>query len=153
MSPISPASTRTRCQCRLASAELLPPILVNHGTPAAAANVRKFYLSVAELFERWVTRRESPNTQRAYRNDVMALLEFLAIDWPREGMKLFTVTVGDVQRWRDWMIAKDYAPKTINRRVSSVSSLIRTARPPRGSASGTPAYTAAAPHRTAHGAR
>ena len=57
-------------------AELLPPILINHGTPAAAAKVRKFYLSVAELFERWVTRRESPNTQRAYRNDVMALRSF-----------------------------------------------------------------------------
>jgi site-specific recombinase XerD len=106
-------------------AELLPPILVNHGTPAAAAKVRKFYLSVAELFERWVTRRESPNTQRAYRNDVTALLEFLAIDWPREGMKLFTVTVGDVQRWRDWMIEQEYAPKTINRRVSSFSSLYK----------------------------
>ena len=106
-------------------AELLPPILVNQGTPAAAAKVRKFYLSVAELFERWVTRRESPNTQRAYRNDVMALLEFLAIDWPRQGMKLFTITVGDVQRWRDWMIEEEYAPKTINRRVSSVSSLYK----------------------------
>jgi hypothetical protein len=43
-------------------AELLTPIPVNHGTPATAAKVRKFYLSVVELFERWVTRRESPNT-------------------------------------------------------------------------------------------
>ena len=89
------------------------------------AKVRTFYLSVAELFERWVTRRESPHTQRAYRKDVMALLEFVSIDWPREGMKLFTVTVGDVQQWRDWMVEEDYAPKTINRRVSSVSSLYK----------------------------
>jgi hypothetical protein len=47
-------------------ASLLPPILIDSGTPAAAAKVRSFYLSVAELFERWVTRRESPHTQRAY---------------------------------------------------------------------------------------
>jgi integrase len=55
----------------------------------------------------------------------MALLDFLAIDWPREGMRLFTITVDDVQRWRDWIIEEEYAPKTINRRVSSVSSLYK----------------------------
>jgi site-specific recombinase XerD len=40
-------------------------------------------------------------------------------------MRLFTVTVGDVQRWRDWMLKEEYAPKAINRRVSSVSSLYK----------------------------
>ncbi len=46
-------------------------------------------------------------------------------DWPKQAMRLFTVTVGDVQRWRDWMLKEEYAPKTINRRVSSVSSLYK----------------------------
>lgn len=104
---------------------MLPPVLSGNRTPAVEVKVRGFYLSIAELFERWVTRRSSQHTQRAYRRDVMSLIEFLAIRWPKEGLKLFTVTVGDVQRWRDWMVEEEYAPKTINRRVSSVSSLYR----------------------------
>jgi hypothetical protein len=46
--------------------------------------VWQFYASVAEIFERWVTRRESPHTQRAYRRDVMSLVQFLGIDWPEQ---------------------------------------------------------------------
>ena len=34
----------------------LPPILVGRVTPAVEAQVRSFYLSVADIFERWVTR-------------------------------------------------------------------------------------------------
>ena len=32
----------------------LPPILSGRATPAVAKKVRQFYLSVAEIFERWV---------------------------------------------------------------------------------------------------
>ncbi len=35
----------------------LPPILVGRHTPAVEAQVGSFYGSVAEIFERWVTRR------------------------------------------------------------------------------------------------
>ena len=35
----------------------LPPILVGRHTPAVEAQVRSFYHSVADIFERWVTRR------------------------------------------------------------------------------------------------
>ena len=34
----------------------LPPILAGRHTPAVEAQVRSFYISVAEIFERWVTR-------------------------------------------------------------------------------------------------
>ena len=37
----------------------LPPILVGRATPAVAAQVQDFYESVAQIFERWVTRRSS----------------------------------------------------------------------------------------------
>jgi len=84
--------------------------------------VRRFSSSVADIFERWVTRRESPHTQRAYRGDVMAFVDYLRIRWPRQSDQLFSVTVADVQAWRDDMAQLGYAPKTLNRRISSVSS-------------------------------
>ena len=40
----------------------LPPILVGRHTPAVEAQVGSFYGSVAEIFERWVTRRSSSST-------------------------------------------------------------------------------------------
>ena len=41
----------------------LPPILVGRHTPAVEAQVRSFYISVAEIFERWVTRRARARTR------------------------------------------------------------------------------------------
>jgi hypothetical protein len=58
----------------------LPPILVGRATPAVEAQVGSFYSSVAEIFDRWVTRRSSAHTQRAYRQDVM---DFVTFDVPR----------------------------------------------------------------------
>ncbi len=55
----------------------------------------------------------------------MALIGFLELQWPRDAMQLLTAGVSDVQAWRDWMIAGQYAPNTINRRVSSVSSFYK----------------------------
>ena len=40
----------------------LPPILAGRHTAAVEAQVRNFYGSVAEIFERWVTRRSSKHT-------------------------------------------------------------------------------------------
>ena len=62
----------------------LPPILVGRYTPAVEVQVRSFYGSVADIFERWVTRRQSLHTQRAYRQDVMDFVQFLDIRWPEE---------------------------------------------------------------------
>ena len=103
----------------------LPPILVGRHTPAVEAQVRSFYLSVAEIFERWVTRRSSTHTQRAYRQDVMDFVRFLGLRWPDESTRLFTVSVADVLAFRDQMLAESKAPKTINRRIASLSSFYK----------------------------
>jgi len=81
---------------------------------AVEDQVRSFYISVAEIFERWVTRRSSTHTQRAYRQDVMDFVRFLGIRWPEESTRLFTVSVADVLAFRDVMLAESKAPKTNN---------------------------------------
>lgn len=100
----------------------LPPILVGRATPAVEAQVGSFYGSVADIFERWVTRRSSTHTRRAYRQDVMDFVQFLGISWPDESTRLFTVSIAEVQAFRDRMVAEAKAPKTINRRIASLSS-------------------------------
>ncbi|MEO1530085.1 MAG: tyrosine-type recombinase/integrase [Planctomycetota bacterium] len=109
----------------LVPAEFLPPILAGQQTPTVQRKVERFYLSLEEMLERWITRRESPHTQRAYRQDIESLLKFIPLLWPRDSLQLLALTVADVQRWRDAMIAEGKAPKTINRRVSSVSSFFK----------------------------
>ena len=103
----------------------LPPILVGRATPAVAAQVESFYESVADIFERWVTRRQSLHTQRAYRQDVMDFVRFLGVRWPEEATRLFTVSVADVIAFRDQMLVESKAPKTINRRIASLSSFYK----------------------------
>lgn len=89
------------------------------------AKVERFYLSIAEILERWITRRQSQHTQRAYRQDIESLFSFLGMRWTQDSAQILQLTVADVQQWRDWLIEQGKAPKTINRRVSSVSSLFR----------------------------
>ena len=43
--------------------QALPPVLAGRSTPAVQRKVERFYLSVPEIFEAWVTRRESPHTR------------------------------------------------------------------------------------------
>src|SRR5919107_996316 len=103
----------------------LPPVLLGRATPAVERQVGSYYASVAEVFERWVARRDSKHTRRAYRQDVMAFAEALGLRWPDDAMRLFTVSVADVQAFRDAMIAAGKAPKTINRRIASLSSFYK----------------------------
>ena len=58
----------------------LPPILAGNITPNVRKRVEQFFFSVASCFEAWVARRQSKHTQRAYREDVMAFVKFMAID-------------------------------------------------------------------------
>ncbi len=44
----------------------LPPILHGRETSAVRSKVKRFYSSIAKVFEAWVHRRKSPHTQRAY---------------------------------------------------------------------------------------
>jgi site-specific recombinase XerD len=103
----------------------LPPILAGRLTPDVRKRVEQFYFSVASCFESWVARRRSPHTQRAYREDVMSFVRFLGIEWPKDATTLLSATVKDVQAFRDLLIEKNAAPKTVNRRISSVSSFYK----------------------------
>jgi hypothetical protein len=62
----------------------LPPLMTGRHTAAVEAQVRDFSQSVAQIFERWVTRRSSAHTRRAYRQDVISFVEFLGICWPED---------------------------------------------------------------------
>ena len=55
---------------RIGVAYRIRELIIGRATPAVAAQVQNFYESVAQIFERWVTRRASTHTQRAYRQDV-----------------------------------------------------------------------------------
>jgi integrase len=103
----------------------LPPILLGSATPWTIKRVRRFYDSIADIFEAWVERCESPHTQRAYRGDVMAFVAFRRITWPKDAIRLLAVSVKDVQAFRKAMIANGAAPKTINRRIASLSSFCK----------------------------
>jgi integrase/recombinase XerC len=103
----------------------LPPILAGNFNPTVKKRVEQFYFSVASIFETWVTRRRSPHTQRAYRADVMSFVRFLEIEWPGESTSLLSAGVKNVQAFRDLLLEKNAAPKTINRRISSVSSFYK----------------------------
>ncbi len=103
----------------------LPPILAGRFTPAVSERVRQFFFSVESMFEAWLARRNSPHTQRAYREDVMAFVRFLEIDWPASAPDLLRATVKDVHAFRALLYEKQSAPKTINRRISSLSSFYK----------------------------
>jgi site-specific recombinase XerD len=55
----------------------------------------------------------------------MSFVEFAGIRWPDESIELLRVTIKDVQSFRDEMLARDLAPKTINRRIASLSSFYK----------------------------
>ncbi len=108
-----------------AHAEGLPPILLGNDTQNVRDKVAGFYNAVAQIFKRWVTRMPSANTRRAYRHDVLSFCEFAGIAWPDDATRLFTVTVAEVLAFRDMLVEDDRAPKTINRRIASISSFYK----------------------------
>src|SRR3954452_16143957 len=103
----------------------LPAILAGSFTPAIRARVEDFFSSLASIFESWVGRRQSRHTQRAYREDVMAFVKFMGLTWPNDAMELLRVSVQDVQRFRAQLVNQNAAPKTLNRRISSLSSFYK----------------------------
>lgn len=103
----------------------LPPVLTGQVTPDVRSKVDGFFFNIADIFEAWVTRCESIHTQRAYRCDVLTFVGFLGIAWPIEAFEVLRASVADVQSWRDEMLSEGKAPKTLNRRVSSLSSFYK----------------------------
>jgi site-specific recombinase XerD len=122
--PASPADDRDLVVLSTPIDEL-PQVLAGHLTPVLQTRADSFYRGVADMFERWAARRQSSHTCRAYRRDVLSFVEFLGIDWPKQAELLLRASVADVQRWRDAMRAHSQAPKTLNRRISSLSSFYK----------------------------
>jgi site-specific recombinase XerD len=102
-----------------------PPILAGNMTPEIRFRVESFYSGVAGIFERWVRRCRSIHTQRSYREGVLSFVRYLGLVWPAEAPALLSVTVADVQNYRDWLVESGAAPKTLNHRVSALSSFYR----------------------------
>jgi site-specific recombinase XerD len=98
--------------------------LPNLLTPAVE-RWRAFSSSIAGLLDNWVQRRASVHTQRAYRADILALVGFMGWKWPEESHRLLSVSVADVQRYRAWLVESGAAPKTLNRRISSLSGFFQ----------------------------
>src|SRR5215472_13684617 len=103
----------------------MPPVLAGHATPALKVRADSFYRGVAEMFERWAGRHGSSHTRRAYRRDVLSFVEFMRLRWPQQAEELLRASVADVQNWRDAMREQSKAPKTLNRRISSLSSFYK----------------------------
>lgn len=103
----------------------LPPVLLGSVTPENRKRVEDFFFSVASIFEAWVNRRKSEHTRRAYRGDVMAFVHFMDWKWPGDSIELLSASILDVQAWKGRMVEQSAAPKTINRRVSSLSSFFK----------------------------
>src|SRR5437868_11094291 len=110
---------------QLATKNDLPAILAGRTTPDMRERVGEFFSSIAAIFEAWVQRRQSRHTQRAYREDVMSFVAFMQIEWPRDAIELLRISVKDVVAFRDELLEKNAAPKTLNRRISSLSSFYK----------------------------
>ena len=100
-------------------------MIAGANTPEIERRVEGFFHSVASIFEAWVGRRKSDHTRRAYRGDVMAFAQFMAWAWPEDSMRMLRVSILDVQAFKDHMVKHGGAPKTINRRISSLSSFYK----------------------------
>ena len=51
----------------------------------------------------------------------MTFVKFVGINWPDQAIALYSVSVKDVLAFREQLVANNAAPKTINRRISSLS--------------------------------
>lgn len=103
----------------------LPPVLMGRLTPEVRQRVDGFYASVAHIFDSWVSRCKSLHTRRAYREDVMSFVRFMGWNWPVDSMHLLRCSIQDVQAFRDHLVSIGAAPKTLNRRISSLSSFFK----------------------------
>src|SRR5262249_45825871 len=104
----------------------LPPILRGQVSKEVEEQVRSFVFSVAAIYDTWLGRRSSAHTRRAYDQDVMTFVrEYLRLEWPDEAPELLRVSVQTVQAYRDWLTARSAAPKTVNRRIASLSSFYK----------------------------
>ncbi len=125
--PVKPVEAFTIAPVQ-AERKAMPAILAGyqaHQAPELAGQVANFYSSVGETFEAWVNRCHSPHTRRAYCEDVMAFAAFMGIDWLQSSTRMLTIKITDVLAFRGSMLERGMAPKTINRRLASLSSFYK----------------------------
>ncbi len=72
-----------------------------------------------------MNRPKSVHTRRSYRDGVLSFVRHRGIVWPQEAHALLMISVADVQTYRDVLAAVGAAPKTINHRVSALSSFYK----------------------------
>jgi integrase/recombinase XerD len=110
----------------LSKSELPIPILNGQTSELVESNVRKFLFLIPAIYDSWLGRRTSSHTRRSYDQDVMTFVrKYLRLHWPDDALKLLHVSVQTVQNYRDWLVLRDAAPKTINRRISSLSGFYK----------------------------
>ena len=85
----------------------------------------------SELFSSWLGSRESNQTARAYRNDVMHFVQYkLGIDYPDlDDLNLHLITKEDVDGYKTYLLKKEatleIARATVRRRLASLKSFLR----------------------------
>jgi site-specific recombinase XerD len=126
-SSLEPAEPVTAALVPVASraALALPPVLPGSLTPEVRARVEHFYSSVYEIFQRWLNRPRSLHTRRSYKDGVLSFVRHRGILWPQGASALLTVSLAEVQQYRDALASAGAAPKTINHRVSALSSFYK----------------------------
>src|SRR6266511_1270030 len=55
----------------------------------------------------------------------MTFVKFMTMAWPEQATSLLSVSIKDVQAFRDHLLQQNAAPKTLNRRISSLSSFYK----------------------------
>ncbi|MEH1826720.1 MAG: tyrosine-type recombinase/integrase [Nostoc sp.] len=89
--------------------------------------------TTSELFSSWLLSRESEQTVRAYRNDVMHFVQWrLGIDYPDlDNLNLHTTTKEDVDNYKAHLLKKEktgeIARASVRRRLASLKSFLRYA--------------------------
>jgi integrase/recombinase XerD len=72
----------------------------------------------AQLIGLWISRYKSAGTQRVYRGDIGAFLEFIS------NHPLYEITYIDMQAYEEHLLEKELAPRTYNRMIGTVRSLL-----------------------------
>jgi hypothetical protein len=91
----------------------LPPVLAGTATPEVFAMLESFYNSIERIFESWVARSESLHTRRAYRDDIMAFVRFLNVEWPDNAEAVLQVSALDIQRFAEVLRKSDAAKQDV----------------------------------------
>lgn len=106
----------------------LPPLELGKDSPRALRELDSFYHSVASVFEAWVKRRKNPKTRATYKNHVLQFAAWAQVRFPQGAEDLLRVSVHDVQRHRDELLAGGASHKTVNGRLSALSSFFEFLR-------------------------